>query len=205
MRTRDLHLLTVGRFTYTSDDRFKAVHQSGSHDWMLKIHYVQNRDDGGYECQVSTTPPLSHTVYLHVVGEYPLMLSIFISLWWESEESSPSHSHSLCIPIKWRLSALYLIEWIREFSKNAHLLVETFHNYLATQNTSSSLQIERFLRIFIISSYRNVRRIIVVAAKYSHRNQHFTLNRKYRNSNMKIITMNLSEPLIGTGTHYGNT
>ncbi|XP_018013956.1 uncharacterized protein LOC108670981 [Hyalella azteca] len=67
MRTRDLHLLTVGRFTYTSDDRFKAIHQSGSHDWLLKIHYVQKRDQGGYECQVSTNPPLSYTVWLQVV------------------------------------------------------------------------------------------------------------------------------------------
>ena len=67
-RTRDLHLLTVGRFTYTSDDRFKAVHQKGSDDWLLKIHYVQHRDAGRYECQVSTTPPLSYSVYLSVVG-----------------------------------------------------------------------------------------------------------------------------------------
>ncbi|XP_069997346.1 zwei Ig domain protein zig-8 [Penaeus vannamei] len=67
MRTRDLHLLTVGRFTYTSDQRFKAVHQSGSQDWLLKIHYVQHRDAGPYECQVSTTEPLTHTVWLSVV------------------------------------------------------------------------------------------------------------------------------------------
>ncbi|XP_076054904.1 zwei Ig domain protein zig-8-like isoform X2 [Oratosquilla oratoria] len=67
MRSRDLHLLTVGRFTYTSDERFKAVHQHGSDDWLLKIHYVQERDAGAYECQVSTTPPMSHIVYLSVV------------------------------------------------------------------------------------------------------------------------------------------
>ncbi|KAL7633344.1 UNVERIFIED_CONTAM: hypothetical protein RMT77_016215 [Armadillidium vulgare] len=69
IRTRDLHLLTVGRFTYTSDDRFKAVHLSGSEDWLLKIHYVQMRDQGPYECQVSTTPPISHTVWLNVAAE----------------------------------------------------------------------------------------------------------------------------------------
>uniref|UniRef100_A0A6A7GCK5 Protein turtle homolog B-like isoform X7 n=1 Tax=Hirondellea gigas TaxID=1518452 RepID=A0A6A7GCK5_9CRUS len=67
IRSRDLHLLTVGRFTYTSDDRFKAVHRKGSDDWLLKIHYVQHRDAGRYECQVSTTPPLSHSVYLSVL------------------------------------------------------------------------------------------------------------------------------------------
>ncbi|XP_066942225.1 zwei Ig domain protein zig-8-like [Macrobrachium rosenbergii] len=67
MRARDLHLLTIGRFTYTSDDRFRAVHQSGSQDWLLKIHYLQARDAGPYECQVSTTPPMTHTVWLSVV------------------------------------------------------------------------------------------------------------------------------------------
>ncbi|XP_066937209.1 uncharacterized protein [Macrobrachium rosenbergii] len=69
MRARDLHLLTVGRFTYTSDERFRAVHQPGSDDWLLKIHYAQERDAGAYECQVSTTPPLSTSVWLTVVAE----------------------------------------------------------------------------------------------------------------------------------------
>ncbi|RXG51925.1 hypothetical protein Avbf_14113 [Armadillidium vulgare] len=75
IRTRDLHLLTVGRFTYTSDDRFKAVHLSGSEDWLLKIHYVQMRDQGPYECQVSTTPPISHTVWLNVADIYKTVWS----------------------------------------------------------------------------------------------------------------------------------
>ncbi|XP_045102134.1 hemicentin-2-like isoform X2 [Portunus trituberculatus] len=67
MRTRDLHLLTVGRFTYTSDARFKSIHQPGSEDWLLKIHYTQHRDAGAYECQISTTPPLSTAIWLSVV------------------------------------------------------------------------------------------------------------------------------------------
>ncbi|XP_042221618.1 uncharacterized protein LOC121866087, partial [Homarus americanus] len=67
MRSRDLHLLTVGRFTYTSDDRFRSVHQPGSEDWLLKIHYAQHRDAGAYECQISTTPPMSKVVWLTVV------------------------------------------------------------------------------------------------------------------------------------------
>ncbi|KAK7066888.1 hypothetical protein SK128_008610 [Halocaridina rubra] len=74
MRSRDLHLLTVGRFTYTSDDRFRAVHQAGSQDWLLKIHYLQIRDAGAYECQVATTPPMTHTVYLSVVEPQTVVL-----------------------------------------------------------------------------------------------------------------------------------
>lgn len=74
MRSRDLHLLTVGRFTYTSDERFKAVHQAGSQDWLLKIFYVQLRDAGQYECQVGTTPPLTHSIWLSIMEPQTVVL-----------------------------------------------------------------------------------------------------------------------------------
>ncbi|XP_050686768.1 hemicentin-1-like [Eriocheir sinensis] len=74
MRSRDLHLLTVGRFTYTSDERFKAVHQAGSQDWLLKIFYVQLRDAGQYECQVGTTPPMTHSVWLSIMEPQTVVL-----------------------------------------------------------------------------------------------------------------------------------
>lgn len=38
--------------------------------WMLQIKYVQARDDGLYECQISVEPKISARVYLHVVGKY---------------------------------------------------------------------------------------------------------------------------------------
>lgn len=69
MRHRDIHLLTVGRYTYTSDQRFEALHSPHSEDWALRIRPAQRRDSGAYECQVSTTPPIGHHVYLSVVGE----------------------------------------------------------------------------------------------------------------------------------------
>lgn len=37
--------------------------------WTLQIKYVQARDAGLYECQISTEPKISARVYLHVVGE----------------------------------------------------------------------------------------------------------------------------------------
>lgn len=37
-------------------------------DWTLQIKYVQLRDAGLYECQVSVHPPASIFVYLNVVG-----------------------------------------------------------------------------------------------------------------------------------------
>ncbi|KAK8376921.1 hypothetical protein O3P69_010100 [Scylla paramamosain] len=67
IRHRDVHLLAVGGFTYTSDDRFTARHAAASQDWLLMIHYLQERDAGLYECQISTTPPQSHLIHLSVV------------------------------------------------------------------------------------------------------------------------------------------
>lgn len=70
VRHRDIHLLTVGRYTYTSDQRFRAIHHPHSDDWILQIKYPQHRDSGIYECQVSTTPHISHFVHLTIVGEF---------------------------------------------------------------------------------------------------------------------------------------
>ncbi|XP_012274687.1 zwei Ig domain protein zig-8 [Orussus abietinus] len=61
------HLLTVGLVTYSSDGRFSAVHFHHSEDWTLQIKYVQERDAGLYECQVSTHPPTSIFLHLEVV------------------------------------------------------------------------------------------------------------------------------------------
>ncbi|KAB0804832.1 hypothetical protein PPYR_01802 [Photinus pyralis] len=68
IRRKDYHLLTVGLTTYSSDDRFQAVHLQHSEDWTLQIKYVQTRDAGLYECQVSSHPPTSIFIQLNVVG-----------------------------------------------------------------------------------------------------------------------------------------
>ena len=69
IRHRDIHLLTVGRYTYTSDQRFSAHHVPMTHFWQLRIRELNHEDAGKYECQVSTTPPMGHQMYLKVVGE----------------------------------------------------------------------------------------------------------------------------------------
>ena len=69
VRHRDVHLLTIGRYTYTNDQRFRPIHNAQTDDWTLEIKYPQLRDSGYYECQVSTTPHMSHIVYLDVIGE----------------------------------------------------------------------------------------------------------------------------------------
>ncbi|XP_066582813.1 uncharacterized protein [Prorops nasuta] len=60
-------LLTVGLTTYANDERFQAIHFHHSEDWTLQIKYVQSRDGGMYECQVSTHPPTSIFLFLEVV------------------------------------------------------------------------------------------------------------------------------------------
>ncbi|GAB0093314.1 zwei Ig domain protein zig-8 [Sergentomyia squamirostris] len=74
IRHRDLHLLTVGRFTYTSDLRFQSVHNPQTEDWALQVRYPQKRDSGIYECQVSTTPPISHCMQLSIVEPITVIL-----------------------------------------------------------------------------------------------------------------------------------
>ncbi|CAK9825164.1 Zwei Ig domain protein zig-8 [Anthophora retusa] len=67
VRHRDVHLLTIGRYTYTNDQRFRPIHNAHTDDWTLEIKYPQERDSGDYECQVSTTPHMSHIVHLDVI------------------------------------------------------------------------------------------------------------------------------------------
>ena len=62
-------LLTVGLTTYANDERFQAIHFHHSEDWTLQIKYVQPRDAGLYQCQVSTHPPTSIFLVLEVVGK----------------------------------------------------------------------------------------------------------------------------------------
>ncbi|XP_037074491.1 uncharacterized protein LOC119095744 [Pollicipes pollicipes] len=67
VRKRDLKILTVGKFTYTSDHRFTAVHATGSEEWVLKITSPRREDSGVYECQVSVEPKISQPFRLDVV------------------------------------------------------------------------------------------------------------------------------------------
>ncbi|KAK9506053.1 hypothetical protein O3M35_008058 [Rhynocoris fuscipes] len=72
IRRRDAHILTVDRYTFIADDRFQAFLVEATDTWTLQIKYVQARDGGQYECQVSTEPKMSHFITLNVVGKYCL-------------------------------------------------------------------------------------------------------------------------------------
>ncbi|CAM1319234.1 Uncharacterised protein g7149 [Pycnogonum litorale] len=67
VRQSDLHILTVGEFTYTSDARFSCFYRPDTEDWLLEIKYPRENDSGVYECQVSTEPKISLEIYLKVI------------------------------------------------------------------------------------------------------------------------------------------
>ncbi|XP_063385563.1 muscle M-line assembly protein unc-89-like [Cydia fagiglandana] len=68
VRRRDWHIISSGLFMYTNDERFQVLHSEGSDEWTLQIKFVQKRDNGTYECQVSTAQgPLSRLVALRVL------------------------------------------------------------------------------------------------------------------------------------------
>ena len=55
--------------TFIADERFQSFYVESTGVWTLQIKFVQARDAGLYECQVSTEPKVSAQVHLHVVGE----------------------------------------------------------------------------------------------------------------------------------------
>lgn len=60
----------MDRYTFIADDRFQAFLVEATDTWTLQIKYVQARDKGQYECQISTEPKMSQFVTLNVVGKY---------------------------------------------------------------------------------------------------------------------------------------
>ncbi|XP_064102702.1 sialoadhesin-like [Macrobrachium nipponense] len=67
IRHNDLHVLTVGSFTFTNDERFSAHRDPSSGDWVLVLRHPQPTDSGYYECSISTKPVTAISVKLEVV------------------------------------------------------------------------------------------------------------------------------------------
>ncbi|XP_021944501.2 zwei Ig domain protein zig-8 [Folsomia candida] len=67
IRKVDSHIVTVDRYTFIADERFQVIAAPPGDSWILQIKYVQPRDDGVYECQISTEPKLSYPIYLTVL------------------------------------------------------------------------------------------------------------------------------------------
>ncbi|XP_055856919.1 uncharacterized protein LOC129919855 isoform X2 [Episyrphus balteatus] len=67
LRVRDGHILTVDQTTFIADQRFQSIYTPNPERWSLQIKYVQTKDAGTYECQVSTEPKTSAIVSLNIV------------------------------------------------------------------------------------------------------------------------------------------
>lgn len=52
---------------YSSDSRY-SIEYKPPNDWQLQIKYVNERDEGQFECQVNTVPPLALVVLLEVIS-----------------------------------------------------------------------------------------------------------------------------------------
>jgi hypothetical protein len=61
----------VGRYTYTADLRYQSIYNPSTDEWILQIKYLQKKDSGMYECQVSTQPVRSFFVRLNILDELP--------------------------------------------------------------------------------------------------------------------------------------
>lgn len=66
--------------TFIADERFQSFYVENTGLWTLQIKYVQARDAGIYECQVSTEPKVSARVHLHVVGKYIKFLYNYLTM-----------------------------------------------------------------------------------------------------------------------------
>jgi hypothetical protein len=77
IRRRDWHIMSVGDTVYTSDDRVLVSHREDSADWVLQFKFVRERDEGIYECQVTTSngQVKSRSVHLDVVTPEAIILS----------------------------------------------------------------------------------------------------------------------------------
>ncbi|XP_055388199.1 zwei Ig domain protein zig-8 [Condylostylus longicornis] len=63
----DLALLTIGKHVYSSDTKY-SIEFLDPNDWKLNIKYISREDEGEYECQVSSHPPLILLINLHIIA-----------------------------------------------------------------------------------------------------------------------------------------
>lgn len=81
MKRKDeqLHLITFGASTYISDSRYSLDFKQPN-DWQLHIQYANERDEGQFECQINTSPPLALVLQLEVIGKICQVHELFVEL-----------------------------------------------------------------------------------------------------------------------------
>lgn len=75
VRHSDVSLISVGKYKYIKDSRFHVINEfPKQQDWELAIKDVKQKDEGLYECQVNTLPPLQQSFFLTVVDPFTEIL-----------------------------------------------------------------------------------------------------------------------------------
>ena len=82
IRHRDVHVLSVGSDTFTSDRRFRSLFLEDEGRLSLTIRGVEAADEGGYECQVRC----SRFELIHTETQYELYSEV-----WKMFSQSPTH------------------------------------------------------------------------------------------------------------------
>ena len=74
-------MLYIGDVKFVDDDRFELLPGNGYSDWTLRFRLIREADAGNYECQISTSPKLSQTFTLNVVGKYSFITFVLHFQW----------------------------------------------------------------------------------------------------------------------------
>lgn len=112
--TQKMNSASAGSGTGATDNtgNINSSTNSANAPWTLQIKYVQARDAGIYECQISAEPKISARVYLHVVGKWPGCIQSFSILYFFSREFRFQENRLCCfielkLPSFWEFSVYF--------------------------------------------------------------------------------------------------
>ncbi|XP_056632981.1 uncharacterized protein LOC130442683 isoform X1 [Diorhabda sublineata] len=183
IRSRDLHILTSSRHTFSSDRRFESVHTDSSGDfWGLRIRGAHVADTGQYECQVNTEPKMSLAIFLTVSQNADDHNSL------EEETSSSS---------KWISQALI---------KGPSIVYVQIGSPVTLQCEISPLSLQSGIhRLFFTSNMKPVVRWLHNGEELSFEftKDNITVETEYRDKDQRIFSrIRLSSVSLGDGGQY---